>query len=198
MTYKNYRIKKKEIQPNYIRFELNGNIGFSNGSYNFIFCVNEYPFKNYRVGDEIEVNLNNAKHMSSQNYHQEIIRQTSGSYSGGYYGLQLDNHDLPRDEEEEEQKQQLLVQKQKTLHQVKLALDSFYNVLEPLEEFIDKAGYYPNFRSKRQLYRRVIQDSEGTLENDKNLLLSDLYIFSGAVEGEAGFIMEVLKEDFYR
>ncbi|CAG8666085.1 158_t:CDS:2, partial [Ambispora gerdemannii] len=124
-------------------FELNGNVGFSDGSYNFVFCTNEYPFKNYRVGEEIEVNITNAKHMSSQNYHQ-----------------------------------------------VKLELDSFYNVLEPLEEFIDKAGYYPNFRSRRQLYRRVIQDSEGTLENNKNLFLTDLYIFSGAVEGEAEFIME--------
>jgi len=199
MTYKNYKIKKKEIYLNYIKFELDGDVGFSNGNHNFIFCTNEYPFKNYRVGEEIEVNLTNAKFMSSQNYHQGIIRQTSRSYSGGYYGgLQHEDYDLSRNEEEEEQKQQLLMQKQKTLHQVKLALDSFYNVLEPLEEYVEKTGCYSNFRNRRQLYRRVIQDSEGTLESDKNLFLTDLYIFSGAVEEEADFIMEVLKEDFYR
>ena len=90
------------------------------------------------------------------------------------------------------------MQEQVTLHQVKLALDSFYNILEPLEEFIEKANYYPNFRSRRQFYRRVIQSSEGSVENAKNLFLTDLYIFSGAVEGEVGFIMDVLKEDFYR
>jgi hypothetical protein len=195
MKYKNYKIKKKETQPNYIKFELNDNVEFNNGNYNFIFCTNEYPFKNYRVGEEIEINLTNAKRMSSQNYHQGIIRETSKNVSED---VLMDDYDLPRNEDEEEQKQQLLIQKQKTLHQVKLALDSFYNVLEPLEEFIDKAGYYHNFRSRRLLYRRVIQSSEGTLESSKNLLLTDLYIFSGAVEGEAGFIMEVLKEDLYR
>ena len=199
MTYKNYKIKKKEIYPNYIRFELNGLVEFSNGNYNSIFCKNEFPFVNYRIGDEVEVNLTNAKRMSSQNYHQVIVRKTAESWGHNNYSLEQDNYNLQQDDEHDEnQQQQLLIQKQKTLHQVKLALDSFYNVLEPLEEFVDKAGYYPDFRTKRQLYRRVIQDSEGTLENDKNLLLSDLYIFSGAVEGEAGFIMEVLKEDFYR
>jgi hypothetical protein len=195
MTYKKYRIINKITDTNYIKFELNDNVEFGNGNYNFVFCANEYPFKNYRVGKEIEVNLTNAKRMSSQNYHQGIIRETFKNVSED---VLMNDYDLQQNEDEEEQEQQLLMQEQKTLHEVKLALDSFYNVLEPLEEFIDKAGYYPNFRSRRLLYRRVIQNSKSTLESSKDLLLTNLYVFSGAVEGEAGFIMEVLKEDFYR
>jgi hypothetical protein len=199
MTHKNYKIVNKYGIQNYIKFELDGYVEFNDGKQRFIYYVNEYPFINYQTGDEIEVNLSNAKRMSSSNYHQQIVKKVSKNYTVGY----CSNYNLLQDEQENEDNNegskplQISAQEQITLHQVKLALDSFYNVLEPLEEYVKKAGYYPNFRSKRQLYRRVIQDSEGTLENDKNLFLTDLYIFSGAAEDEVGIIKEVLKQDFY-
>src|ERR1700744_1189739 len=123
MTHKKYRIKKKEI---YIKYELDGYVEFGNGSHNFIVCANQPPFANYRVGDEIEVDLTSAKFMSSQNYHQGIVKKVSQSLTGGYsgsYGLQLDTYDLQHDEyneshESQPEQQQLLIQKQKTLHQV--------------------------------------------------------------------------------
>jgi len=36
------------------------------------------------------------------------------------------------------------LQIQETAHEMELALDTFHNMLEPLEEYIGKAGYYPN------------------------------------------------------
>lgn len=101
-------------------------------------------------------------------------------------------------QDENEKKQQLLIQKQKSLHKMKVALDTFYNVLEPLEEYIEKSGNYPRFITKRQIYRKSIQDSEGSLENDEDLFLSDLYIFARTFHGKPEFFMKVIQEDFYK
>ena len=94
---------------------------------------------------------------------------------------------------------QILAQKQKSLHKMKTALDTFYNTLEPLEEYIEKAGYYSNFQSKRQRYRKTIMDSEGPVENDEDLFLSNLYIFAQlTVKGKPEFFREIIRGDFYR
>ncbi|CAG8855319.1 4016_t:CDS:1, partial [Gigaspora margarita] len=101
-------------------------------------------------------------------------------------------------QQNENEKKQLLIQKQKSLHKMKVALDTFYNVLEPLEEYIEKSGNYPGFIAKRQIYRKSIQDSEGSLENDEDLFLSDLYIFARTFHGKPEFFMKVIQEDFYK
>jgi len=94
--------------------------------------------------------------------------------------------------------QQQQLQKQKTLHQMKLLLDNFHFMLEPLEEYIEKAGYYPNFINKRQLYRRTLKDSEGPLENDEDLFLSQVFIFASAIQEKPDFFREVIREEFYK
>jgi hypothetical protein len=82
---------------------------------------------------------------------------------------------------------------------MKTALDTFYNTLEPLEEYIEKAGYYSEFQIRRQRYRKTISDSEGPVENDEDLFLSNLYIFAQlTVKGKPEFFREVIREDFYR
>ena len=61
MVYKKYKIVKKdeELFPNLIKFELNGLVEFSNGGkQNFVFLENRLPFKNYQVGNEIEIDGN--------------------------------------------------------------------------------------------------------------------------------------------
>lgn len=94
---------------------------------------------------------------------------------------------------------QILAQKQKSLHKMKTALDTFYNTLEPLEEYIEKAGYYSDFQSRRQRYRKTIMDSEGPVENDEDLFLSNLHIFAQlTVKGKPEFFREVIRGDFYR
>jgi len=58
MVYKKYKIVKKdeELFPNLIRFELDGQVEFSRGGrQNFVFLEDKIPFKNYQVGNEIEI-----------------------------------------------------------------------------------------------------------------------------------------------
>jgi len=47
---------------------------------------------------------------------------------------------MPKDNKYGYKQEQLQIQE--TLHSMELALDSFYNTLEPLEENIGKMGYY--------------------------------------------------------
>src|SRR2546430_5084559 len=81
---------------------------------------------------------------------------------------------------------------------MKLGLDTFYNVLEPLEEYIEKSGDFPGFISKRQIYRKNIKDSEGHLEVDENLFLSNLFIFARTFYGKPSSFRKVIQEDFYK
>jgi len=64
MTYKRYKIVKKdeELFPNLIRFELDGQVEFSRGGrQNFVFLEDKIPFRNYQVGNEIEIDGNNME-----------------------------------------------------------------------------------------------------------------------------------------
>jgi hypothetical protein len=93
---------------------------------------------------------------------------------------------------------QMSMQEQRTLHQMKLLLSNFHYMLEPLEEYIEKAGYYSNFRSKRQLYRKTLQDSEGPVENDEDLFLSQVFVFASAIQEKPDFFREVIQQEFYK
>src|SRR5947209_1317414 len=180
MTYKTYKIVNKNVNrnKNYIEFLLDGNIEFRNGKQDFVFCINEYPFTTYRIGSEIEVNLVDAKRMNTNNYHQEIVRiKTSRNVPVNDYNVQQQG-------EEQRQLQQLQAQKQQSLNKMKLGLDTFYNVLEPLEEYIEKSGDFLGFIERRRVYRKNIQDSEGALEGDEDLFLSDLFIFARTFHGK--------------
>jgi hypothetical protein len=79
MTYKNYKIINIIVNQNknYIRFELDGDIEFRNGKQNFIFSINQYPFIDYRVNSEIEIDLTDAKHLNTNNYHHKLVRTTT-------------------------------------------------------------------------------------------------------------------------
>lgn len=127
MTYKTYKITKitKGNIQNYIKFELDDYVEFSNGNHNFVFCVNQYQFTSYQVGDKIEVDLTNAKRMSSRSYHQEIIRKTSRSYAGEYYDDYIPQSDSNRDP------QKILTQSSITLsaYETEVVYDFLYNAL---------------------------------------------------------------------
>jgi len=194
MTHKTYRITKisKSGIRNYIKFELDGNIEFNDKKQSFIFCVNRHPFKNCQIGDEIEINLIGARHLNANSYHDKIARKM---ISGN---MPIDDYNTQWQDEEQMRLQQLQEQKQKSLHKMKVALDTFYNVLEPLEEYIEKSEDFPGFISKRQIYRKNIRDSEGPLENDEDLFLSNLYIFARTFHGKPEFFMKVIQENFYK
>src|SRR3954469_4657790 len=63
MVYKKFKIIKKDekLFPNLIRFELNGLVEFSNGGKKNFVLLDELPFKNYQVGDEIEIDGNSME-----------------------------------------------------------------------------------------------------------------------------------------
>lgn len=91
---------------------------------------------------------------------------------------------------------QIFVQ-QETFHEMELALDSFYSTLEPLEEYIGKANYYPNdWGNRRQIYRKVIKDSNDTLEGFEDLFLTDLFCFKGQIRKKDDYFREKLKQEF--
>lgn len=93
---------------------------------------------------------------------------------------------------------QIQSQKQQSLNKMKLGLDTFYNVLEPLEEYIEKSGDFPGFINKRQVYRKNIQDGECPLEVDEDLFLSNLFIFARTFHGKPASFMKIIQEDFYK
>jgi len=152
MKYKTYTITKitKGIIKSCIKFELNDDVKFSNGNYNFVFCSNEFPFKNYQRGDEIEVNLTNAKHMSSQSYHQGIIRKVSSDYVEGLhddYGISQGSNSRVGTEEQ--------IQGSITLsaYEMEAVYEFLYGALEWLELYIERA--HPNWQQKKQLPKTI-------------------------------------------
>jgi len=197
MTYKTYKIINKVINQDkgnksYIGFVLDGNVEFRNGKQDFIFCANEHPFTNYRIGEEIEINLVGARRLETNNYHHEVVRAKTSR------NIPIDDYSSWQQDEERRQLQQLQKQKQESLNKMKLGLDTFYNILEPLEEYIEKSGNFPGFINKRQIYRKTIQDSEGPLEDDEDLFLSNLFIFARTFHGKPSSFRKVIQEDFYK
>lgn len=126
------------------------------------------------------------KYCNTCKFIQEVIRIDGRNYCKSCdYEIKVDSS-------------QLSLQEQATLHQMKLLLGNFHFMLEPLEEYIEKADYYPNFRNKRQLYRKTLRDSEGALENDEDLFLSQVFIFASAVRRQPDFFRGVIQEEFYK
>src|ERR1043165_586605 len=94
---------------------------------------------------------------------------------------------------------QKLEQKQKTTHQLKLALGNLRLMLEPLEGFIEKAynEYYPDFRNRRQLYGKTIQGNY-PLENFEETFLTQLLIMKGVCKNEPEFFRNEIKNEYYK
>ena len=81
---------------------------------------------------------------------------------------------------------------------MELALDSFYNTLEPLEENIGKMGYYPDWDSRRQIYRKTIEDSNDTAEGFEDLFLTNLFVVKTQIRKKPDDFREKLKQEFYK
>jgi hypothetical protein len=92
-----------------------------------------------------------------------------------------------------EKKQEVI---QLTAHQKKLAFGNFHYMLEALEEYVKKTGYYPNFKS--QLHRKTIADSNDTLEGFEDLFLTQLFIFKAAVGNKPEYLRKEIREEYYK
>jgi len=100
MVYKKYRIIKKdeELFPNLIKFELNGLVVFSNGEKQNFILLDEFVFKNYQVGDEIEIDGSSMKVREARKDFRNIpggmdvddgSQLDEGESNGGKLGLGL-------------------------------------------------------------------------------------------------------------
>lgn len=89
-------------------------------------------------------------------------------------------------------KQQL---QQLTAHDKVLIFENFHYLLEALEEYIEKTGYYPDFKNKRQLRNVTVKDNL-SLNQAESLLRTRLLIFAGM--DTPNFLSEEVKGEFYR
>jgi len=96
------------------------------------------------------------------------------------------------------EKKQTLKLKQETAHEMELVLDTFHNMLEPLEEYIGKAGYYSDWNSRRQIYRKTIADSNDTTEGFEDLFLTQLLIVKASINRKPEFFRKEIKKEYYR
>ena len=190
MEYRNYKIVSKNANSNYIIFELNDYVEFVNEKQRFVCCVNEHPFKNYQKGDEIEINLTNAKTINSYTYisRPEVLRKLEN----------FDVYSLQQREEEEKKRQeeQLQVQEELTAHDKILIFDNFYYLLEGLEECIEKSGYYPNFRDRRQFRNLTVKETNFPLENAESLFRTRLVLFVAMHTPD--FLRDEVKQKLYK
>lgn len=91
---------------------------------------------------------------------------------------------------------QISVQKEKTAHQLKLALGNLRFTLEALEKYFERAygNDYPSFKS--QLYERKAEDDNYPLENSREQFLTQLLIMRGVCKGEPEFFRNEIKKEF--
>lgn len=92
--------------------------------------------------------------------------------------------------------QQQQKQKQITAHEMELVIDTFHNTLEALEEYIGKAGYYSDWDSKRQIYRKSIADSNDTTEGFEDLFLTQLFIVKASVNKKPEFFRKEVQKEY--
>jgi len=82
-------------------------------------------------------------------------------------------------------------------HDKILIFDTFYNMLEGLEEYIEKSGNYPGFVNKRQIYKKTVpQGANLSLNKAESLFRTQLLIFAGMEKPD--FLGEKIKEEYYR
>lgn len=89
-------------------------------------------------------------------------------------------------------KQQL---QQLTAHDKVLIFENFHYLLEALEEYVEKTGYYPDFRNKRQLRNATVKD-QLSLNQAESLFRTRLLIFAGM--DTPNFLSEEIKTELYR
>src|ERR1044072_4891751 len=60
-------------------FDLDGNVRYTDGDGNFIWCANAYPYNTFKIGDKIEID-NDRTHSRYHDYNDlEIVRRVGSS-----------------------------------------------------------------------------------------------------------------------
>ena len=142
--------------------------------------------------------------MSAYDYieQQEIIRKVSENYTGEHY----DEYNQEQDEGESSNKKPELGLTTTlglvtlSAHNKVLAFENFRYLLESLEEYVEKMGYYPDFRSKRQLLNITIpKEKNYSLVNCKELFRTKLLLFVGVLGNDTpDDTKKEIQEQFYK
>jgi|SRR6185295_20199157 len=96
---------------------------------------------------------------------------------------------------EQQQKQVNLV-----AHDKILVFENFRYLMEGLEEYIEKSGYYPNFKSKRQLQNITVpREKKLSIKNCEELFRTRLLLFFGVLGNDTpDSTRKEVQEEYYK
>jgi len=99
-------------------------------------------------------------------------------------------------------KQQIQQQTQLTAHDKILIFDNLRYLLEGLEEYIEKAGFYPDFKNKRQLQNITIPKERAdnlTADSAEKFFKTNLILFVSIMDEAPEFIRTgELMDEYYK
>jgi len=94
------------------------------------------------------------------------------------------------------------IQKQLSAHDKILIFDNLRYLLEGLEEYIEKAGYYPDFKNKRQLQNITIpkeQTRNSSIDDAEDFFKTNLILYVSMVNEAPEFIRKgELMDEYYK
>ena len=80
-----------------------------------------------------------------------------------------------------------------------LTFENFHYLLEALEEYIERAGYYPDFKDKRQFRHLTIKKTDIAPYQAENLFKTKLLMFVGIISDDTpDSTKKEVKEEFYK
>lgn len=85
-----------------------------------------------------------------------------------------------------------------TAHQKKLVFNTFHNTIESLEEYIEKAGFYPDFKNKKQIFVKSINDANRSSAELADDFLAQLFCLKGMVNNKPEFLRKEVQESFHK
>jgi len=99
-------------------------------------------------------------------------------------------------------RQQIQQQKQLTAHDKILIFDNLRYLLEGLEEYIEKVGYYPDFKNKRQLRNITIpkeQTRNASIDDAEDFFLTNLILYVSMVNQAPEYVRKgELMNEYYK
>jgi|ERR1044072_808733 hypothetical protein len=85
-----------------------------------------------------------------------------------------------------------------TAHQKKLVYKNFYNTIESLEEYIEKTGYYPDFKDKKKIFTESINSPDRTPDELADDFLTFLFLFKSIINNKPEYLRKEVQEEYYK
>jgi hypothetical protein len=98
-------------------------------------------------------------------------------------------------------KQQIQKQEQLSANDKILMFDNLRYLLEGLEEYIEKAGYYSDFKNRRKLQNITIPREQAenlSADGAEEFFLTNLILYTTIVNDAPDFIRVELKDEYYK